>query len=80
MFSKTFLKTKSLSRNIRGFTRLLYRFASLWWYEALHTATASRSSFAISRSLIKDLAFDCSDVTIRSVGILISVGTIASIP
>ena len=80
MFSKTFLKTRSLGRNIRGFMHLLYRFASLLWYDAIHIATASHSSSAMFRSLITNLVFDYSDVSIRSVGIPISIGTIASIP
>ena len=80
VFLKTFLRTRSPGWKIWGFTRLLYRFASLQWYDAIHTAAASRSSFAMSRSLITDSVFDCSVISVRSVGILISVGTIASIP
>ena len=79
MFLKTFLRTKSSFWNIRGFTRLLYRFASLRWYDYICIAAASRSSSAMSRSLIIDSIFDCSGISIRSVGIPISVGTIASI-
>ena len=80
MFSRTFLRTRSLGWNIRGFTRLLYRFASRRWYDAIHTAAASRSSFAMSRSLITDSIFDCLGISVRSMGIPISIGTIASIP
>ena len=80
MFSKTFLKTKSPGWNIRGFTSLLYRFASLWWYDAIRTAAASLSLFAMSRSLITDLVFGCSGISIWSMGIPTSAGTIASIP
>ena len=80
MFFKTFLRTRSLGWNIRGFTRLLYRFASLRWYDAIRTAAASRSSSVMFRSLITDSVFDCSGISVRSVGIPISVGTIASIP
>ena len=80
MFSKTFFRTRSFGWNIRGFTRLLYRFASLRWYDAIRTAAASRSSSAMSRSLIIDSVFDCSSISVRSVGILISVRTITSIP
>ena len=80
MFSKTFLRTKSHGWNIRGFTCLLYRFASLRWYDAICTAVASRSSSAMSRSVITDSIFDYSGISVRSVGIPISVRTIASIP
>ena len=80
MFSKTFLKTKAPGWNIRGFTRLLYRFSSLRWYDAIRTAAASHSSSAMSRSLIIDSVFDCLGISVRSVGISIYVGTIRSIP
>ena len=36
--------------------------------------------FAMSRSLITDSVFDCLGISVRSVGIPISVATIASIP
>ena len=80
MFLKTFLKTRSSGWNIQGFMRLLYRFASLRWYDVIRTVAASRSSSAMSRSLITYSVFDCSGISVRSVGIPISVGTIASIP
>ena len=79
VFSKTFLKTRSPRWNIWGFTLLLYRFASLRWYDSIRTAVASCNSSAKSRSLITDLVFDCSGISVRSVGIPISVGIIASI-
>ena len=60
--------------------RLLYRFASLLWYDVIRTAAASHSSSAMSRSLIIISAFDCSGISVKSVGMPISVGTIASIP
>ena len=71
MFLKTFLRTKSPGCNIRGFTRLLYRLASLRWYDAIRTAAASLNSSAMSRSLIT-----YSGISFRSVGIPISVGII----
>ena len=80
MFLKTFLRTKSPGWNIQGFTRLLYRFASLRWYNAIRTAAASPSSFSMSWSLITYSVFDCLGISVRSVGIPISIGTIASIP
>ena len=61
-------------------TRLLYRFSSMLWYDAIRTSAASHSSFAVFRSLIIDLAFDYSSKSVRSVGMSISVGTIASFP
>ena len=39
----------------------------------------SRSSFAMSNSLIMDYVLNCSGISIRCVGIPISVGIIASI-
>ena len=80
MFSKNFLRTRSPGWNIQGFTRLLYRFASLRWYDAIRTAVASRSSSTVSRSLITYSVFDCSGILVRSVGIPIYVRIIASIP
>ena len=59
---------------------MLYRFASLQWYDAIRTASASCSSSAMCRSLIIGSIFDCSGISVRSVGISIFVGTIASIP
>ena len=58
---------------------LLYRFASLLWYDAIRIAVASRSSSAMSRSLITISAVDCLGILVRSVGMPIFVGTIASI-
>ena len=80
MFSKTSLKTKSPGWNIQGFTRLLYRFSSMRWYDAICTAAASPSSFSMSKSLITNSVFDCSGISVRSVGIPIFFGIIASIP
>ena len=60
--------------------RLLYMFASLRWYDAIRTAAASHSSSTMSKSLIMDSVFDCSGISVQSVGIPISVETIASIP
>ena len=59
---------------------LLYRFSSLRWYDAISTTAASRSSSTMSRYLITDSVFDCSGISVQSVGIPISVWTIASIP
>ena len=80
MLSKTLLKTRSPSWNVHGFTRLLHRFSSLCWYDAICTAAASRSLFSISRSLIMVLALASSGIPVRSVGIPISMGIIVSIP
>ena len=80
MFSKTLLKTNSLARNVCGFTRRLCKFASLRWYDVMLTAAASRSSSVVSRSLAMALAFAFSGIFVHMVGILISVGMIASIP
>ena len=43
-------------------------------------AAVSRSSSAVSYSFIMDSVFDCSGISVQSVGIPISVGIIASIP
>ena len=59
---------------------MLYRFASLRWYDAIRTATAFGNSSAMFRSLITNLVFDCLGISVRNVGIPISVGTMASIP
>ena len=80
MFLKTFLRTKSLGWNVRGFTRLLYRLANLRWYDSIHTVAALSSSSAMSRSLVIDLVFGCSNISVQSVGMPIFVGIIASIP
>ena len=80
MFSKTRLKTKSPGRNVRGFTHRLCKFASLCWYDAMHTATTSWSLSVVSRSLAMASAFAFSRIFARMVGIPISVGMMASIP
>ena len=80
VFLKTLLKTRSPSLNVHGFTHLLYRFFSLCWYDAIHTAIASRSSSTISRSLVTASALTCPGIPIRNVGIQISMGIIAPIP
>ena len=80
MFSNTFLKTRSPARNASGFTCPFYRFVSLCWYDAIHTTAALRSSSVISKSLVMASALDFLGILVRSVGIPISVGIIASIP
>ena len=80
VFSKILLKTRSPSWNVRGFTCLLYRFANLCWYDTIRTTAASRSSSAISRSLVTASALAFSGILVQSVVIPISVGIIASIP
>ena len=80
MFSKTLLKTNSPSRNVRGFTRWLWKFSSLCWYDAMRTAAASRSSLVVSRSLAMASTFAFSGISARMVGIPISMGMMASIP
>ena len=55
VFSKTLLRTNSSVLNVRDFTHRLCQLANLCWYEAMRTAAASRSSSAVSRSLIMDL-------------------------
>ena len=52
VLSETLLKTRSSSWNVRDFTLLLYRFANLYWYDAMRIVAASRSLSAISRSLV----------------------------
>ena len=79
MFSKTCLKTKSLCRNVRGFTRRLCKFDSLC-YDAKRTTAASRSSSVVSRSLAMASTFAFSGISARMVGIPISMGMMASIP
>ena len=49
---ETLLKTRSSFWNVRGFTLLLYRFANLFWYDAIRTVAASQSLSAISRYLV----------------------------
>ena len=80
MFSKTLLKTNSLGKNVRDFTRQLCKFVSLCWYDAMHTAAVSWSSSDVSRSLTMALAFAFLRIYARTVGILISMGMMASIP
>ena len=80
VFSKTFLKTRSPSRNVYGFTRLLYRFVNLCCYDAIRTTTALWSSSVISRSVVTTSALASLGISVRSVGIPISVGIVASIP
>ena len=80
MFSKTLLKTRSSTRNARGFMCLLYRFISLCWYDAIRKAVASRSSSIISKSLVTTLALAFVGISVQSVGTPISIGIIDSIP
>ena len=80
VFLKTLLKTKSPSWNVRGFTRLLYRFSILCWYDVIHIAAAFLSSFDISRSLVTTSALTYLGILVQSVGIPISMGIMASIP
>ena len=80
VFSKTILKTNSLGRNVRGFTRWLWKFSSLYWYDAMRAATPSRSSSIVSRSLAMASAFAFSGISAHTVGIAISMGMMASIP
>ena len=77
MFSKTFLKTNSPSRDIRGFTRRLCKFANLCWYDAMCTAAVSWSSSVVSRSLTMASTFTFSGISTHMVGILISVASIS---
>ena len=58
---------------------MLYKLASLCWYDAIHTAAASRNSSAISKSLVMASALASSGILVRSVGIPIFMGIIASI-
>ena len=80
VFSKTLLKTNSPALNVRGFTRQLCKFASLYWYDAMRTAAVSRSLLVLSRSFIKALVFTSLGISVRMVGIPISMGMMASIP
>ena len=79
MFSKTLLKTNSSARNVRRFTRQLCKFSSLYWYDAIRTTTDSRSSSVVSRSLAIASAFAFLGISVRIVGIPISVKMMASI-
>ena len=63
-----------------GFTCRLCKFASLYWYDSMRMAAASRSSSIVCRSLDMASAFAFSGISARMVGILISLGMIASIP
>ena len=80
MFSKTLLKTNSLGRNVRGFTRWLWKFVSLCWYDVMSTSAASWSSSIVFRSLAMALAFAFLGISAHTVGIPIYVGMMASIP
>ena len=80
VFSKTLLKTNSPARNVRGFTRRLSKFSSLYWYDAICTAAASQSLLVVSRSLATTSAFSFLTIYVRTVGIPISTGMMASIP
>ena len=79
MFSKTRLKTKSPGRNVRGFTRWLCKFASLYWYDTMRIAVASQSSLVVSRSLAMASTFAFSGISAHMVGIPISMKMMASI-
>ena len=52
----------------------------MWWYDAIRTASTWRSLSAVPKSLITDSSFDYSGKLVQSMGMPISVGTIASIP
>ena len=80
MFSKTLLKANSLGRNVRDFTRRLFKFSSLCWYDAMRIAVASRSSSVVSKFFTMALAFAFSGISTHTVGIPIFVGMMASIP
>ena len=80
MFSKTLLKTNSPARNVHDFTRRLCKFASICWYDIIPTAAASRSSLVVSRSLAMASEFAFLGIFVRTVGISIYVGMMASIP
>ena len=72
MFSKTILKTNSLGRNVHGFIPRLCKFASLYWYDAMHTVATSRSSSVVSGSLTMASTFSFLGISARTVGIPIS--------
>ena len=80
VFSKNFLKTNSMARNVHVFTRRLCKFASLYWYDAICTDAASRSSSVASKSLATTSTFAFLGIYVRTMGIPISVGMMASIP
>ena len=80
VFSKTLLKTNYPGRNVRGFTRRLCKFVSLYWYDDMRIASASQSSSVMSRSLAMASPFAFLGIYARTVGIPISMGMIASIP
>ena len=71
--------TNSPALNIRGLTRRLCKLANLCWYDYIRMVAASRSSSAVSKSLITALVFVFSGIFIRMVGIPFFVGMIASI-
>ena len=79
VFSKTFLKTNYLARNVCGFTRRLCKFSSLYLYEAIRIAAFSRCSLVMSRSLTTASAFAFLGIYVRTVGIPIHVGMMAYI-
>ena len=79
LFSKTLLKTNSSALNVRDFTRQLCQLANLYWYEAMRTIAASRSSSSMFRCLIMASVLASSGIPIRIVGISIFMGMIASI-
>ena len=80
VFLKTILRTKSSDLNVCGFTCRLCKLANLYWYDAMCIAATSQSLLAVSRSLITTSVFTSSGISVRVVGILISMGMIASIP
>ena len=79
MFLKTLLKTRSSAWYARCLTHLLYKFVVLCWYDSIHTAATSRSSSVISRSLVRASILASLGISVRSVGISIYVGIMASI-
>ena len=80
MFSKTLLKSNSLARSVRSFTRRLCKFASLCGYDAIHTAAASWSLLVMSRFSTMASTFAFSGISVHTVGIPIFAGMMASIP
>ena len=79
LFSKTLLKTRSPTWYACCLTHLLYKFVVLCWYDVIRIVAASRSKFTISRSLVRALVLASSEISVRSVGIPIFVGIMASI-
>ena len=80
VFSITLLMTKSSALNVRGFTCRLCKLANLCWYDAMCIAATSQNLLAVSRSLIMASVFASLGISVRVVGILISMGMIVSIP